>query len=95
MKIEDLGRVPRFVMKQTYPVHHHPHTAPCSYSGLIIYFAAHPILYSMLALATIRRISHFVFVQWVAPFLSEFPEKLSALSLGQYREKGAHGPGKF
>jgi cation:H+ antiporter len=32
----------------------------------------------MLALATSIGISQFVFVQWVAPFLSEFPEKLSA-----------------
>src|ERR1700757_490090 len=32
----------------------------------------------MLALATSFGVSTFVFVQWVAPFLSEFPEKLSA-----------------
>ena len=32
----------------------------------------------MLAIATSIGISQFVFVQWVAPFLSEFPEKLSA-----------------
>jgi cation:H+ antiporter len=32
----------------------------------------------MLALATTLGISEFVFVQWVAPFLSEFPEKVSA-----------------
>jgi len=46
--------------------------------AVIIYFSAHPFLYSMLALATSFGISQFVFVQWVAPFLSEFPEKLSA-----------------
>ena len=32
----------------------------------------------MLAIAVSMGISSFVFVQWVAPFLSEFPEKLSA-----------------
>jgi cation:H+ antiporter len=32
----------------------------------------------MLAIAAFCGISQFVFVQWVAPFLSEFPEKLSA-----------------
>src|SRR6185295_266411 len=46
--------------------------------GLILWFVAHPFLNSMLAVATMAGISQFVFVQWVAPFLSEFPEKLSA-----------------
>ncbi len=77
-EIEDLGRVPRFVMKQTYPVTITLICALFILGAVIIYFAAHPFLYSMLALATSAGISHFVFVQWVAPFLSEFPEKLSA-----------------
>jgi cation:H+ antiporter len=46
--------------------------------GTLIYFTAHPFLNSMLAVATTFGISQFVFVQWVAPFLSEFPEKVSA-----------------
>ncbi|HEY7536049.1 MAG TPA: hypothetical protein VH878_08905 [Thermodesulfobacteriota bacterium] len=46
--------------------------------GLILIFVAGPFLESMLALATTLGISEFVFVQWVAPFLSEFPEKVSA-----------------
>jgi cation:H+ antiporter len=33
----------------------------------------------MLALAVSIGISQFVFIQWVSPFLSEFPEKVSAL----------------
>ena len=46
--------------------------------GLILYFTAHPFLDSLLALAVSLGVSEFVFVQWVAPFLSEFPEKVSA-----------------
>lgn len=46
--------------------------------GLILYFTAHPFLESLLALAISLGFSQFVFVQWVAPFLSEFPEKVSA-----------------
>lgn len=46
--------------------------------GALIYFTAHPFLESMLAVATAFGVSQFVFVQWVAPFLSEFPEKVSA-----------------
>jgi cation:H+ antiporter len=46
--------------------------------GSLIYFTAHPFLESMLAVAVSLGVSEFVFVQWVAPFLSEFPEKVSA-----------------
>jgi len=46
--------------------------------GALLYFTAHPFLESMLALAGFVGVSQFVLVQWVAPFLSEFPEKVSA-----------------
>jgi cation:H+ antiporter len=46
--------------------------------GALIYVTAHAFLESMLAVALSFGISQFVFVQWVAPFLSEFPEKVSA-----------------
>ena len=46
--------------------------------GGLLYVSAHPFLESMLALAGLLGVSQFVLVQWVAPFLSEFPEKLSA-----------------
>ena len=46
--------------------------------GLVIFFVAEPFLNSMLALAATLGLSQFVFIQWVAPFLSEFPEKTSA-----------------
>ncbi len=48
--------------------------------GLVIFFVAEPFLTSMLALATSFGMSQFVFIQWVAPFLSEFPEKTSAFA---------------
>lgn len=46
--------------------------------GILLWVTAHPFLESMLALAAMWGVSSFVFVQWVSPFLSEFPEKLSA-----------------
>jgi cation:H+ antiporter len=46
--------------------------------GFLLYVTAHPFLESMLALAAVFGVSQFVLVQWVAPFLSEFPEKVSA-----------------
>src|SRR3989442_13704478 len=47
--------------------------------GGLLYATAHPFLESMLAVAGLLGVSQFVLVQWVAPFLSEFPEKVSAL----------------
>jgi cation:H+ antiporter len=46
--------------------------------GLLLVVTAHPFLESMLALAGLVGVSQFVLVQWAAPFLSEFPEKVSA-----------------
>lgn len=48
--------------------------------GAILYFAAEAFVESMLALAVSMGVAPFFFVQWVAPFLSEFPEKLSAFN---------------
>jgi cation:H+ antiporter len=48
--------------------------------GGIIFLVAEPFLASMMALAATMGISQFVFIQWVAPFLSEFPEKTSAFA---------------
>jgi cation:H+ antiporter len=46
--------------------------------GVIIFIVAEPFLNSMLSVAVSLGISQFVFIQWVAPFISEFPEKTSA-----------------
>src|SRR5664280_786549 len=48
--------------------------------GAILAVSAHAFVESMLELAISAGVSQFVFVQWVAPFLSEFPEKLSAFN---------------
>ena len=46
--------------------------------GLLIWIVAGPFYRGMLTLATTLGLSQFLFIQWVAPFLSEFPEKTSA-----------------
>ena len=48
--------------------------------GGVLFVSAHAFVESMLALAASMGIAPFFFVQWVAPFLSEFPEKLSAFN---------------
>jgi len=77
-EIQDLGRVPKYVMKLKHPVSLAWIAGFLISGAIILYFSAHPFLNSMLAIAASFGISQFVFVQWVAPFLSEFPEKLSA-----------------
>jgi len=47
--------------------------------GALLYVTVQPFLDSMLGIAAVLGVSDFVFVQWVAPFLSEFPETVSAL----------------
>lgn len=76
--IEDLGFVPRKLLSLRGRARVVAILGLFIGGGVLLYFTAHPFLNSMLALATSFGISTFVFVQWVAPFLSEFPEKLSA-----------------
>jgi len=76
--LEDLGYVPRKVLQLQGRNRGIAITVLFLIGGLLLYFSAHPFLNSMLAIATSLGVSTFVFVQWVAPFLSEFPEKLSA-----------------
>lgn len=55
--------------------------------GVGLLFVVDPFIESMQALAISIGISEFIFIQWVSPFLSEFPEKLSAF----YWAKKRHG----
>jgi cation:H+ antiporter len=76
--LEDLGTVPRKVLQLQPRMRNAAIWALFIAGGVLLFFSAHPFLYSMLAIAASLNVSTFVFVQWVAPFLSEFPEKLSA-----------------
>lgn len=55
--------------------------------GAILVVSAHAFVESMLALAVAAGVAPFFFVQWVAPFLSEFPEKLSAFNWARQVKK--------
>lgn len=55
--------------------------------GLMLYVTASPFLDSMIGLATVLGVSQFVFVQWMAPFLSEFPEFTSTTYWARSRGK--------
>lgn len=76
--IEDLDRVPRYVVKSSPKVRNLLILLLFAGGGGLIYYSAEPFLGSLLAVSAILGIPSFVFVQWVAPFVSEFPEKVSA-----------------
>ncbi len=73
-EVEDAGTVPRAVLALPSPWRTIGVVGLFLVGGAMLYFTAHPFLQSMIGLATVAGVSQFVFVQWVAPFLSEFPE---------------------
>jgi len=76
--IDDLELIPRTIVKASPPIRTAAIIGLFVGGGLLIYFTAEPFLGSLLAVATVLGIPTFVFIQWVAPFVSEFPEKVSA-----------------
>ena len=75
---EDMERIPRAIVMAPRRVRIAAITGLFLVGGGIIYLAAEPFLGSLLAVSTALGVPVFVFVQWVAPFVSEFPEKVSA-----------------
>jgi cation:H+ antiporter len=90
-RLEDVDRVPRAILKMKPTYRNLTITGMFLAGGFWLYFVAHPFLYSMLALAGFLGVSNFVFVQWVAPFLSEFPEKVTAFNWARTVRKAPMG----
>ena len=86
---EDAGAVPRFLIGLPAPWRALSIIALFLLGAVLLYLAAHPFLKSMIGLATVLGISQFVFVQWVAPFLSEFPEFVTTSYWARSRGKAS------
>lgn len=76
--VEALDRIPRAIVLARPPLRTSIIVALFLIGGGIIYLSAEPFLGSLLAVSALLGVPSFVFVQWVAPFVSEFPEKVSA-----------------
>ncbi|MDQ6662768.1 MAG: hypothetical protein M3Z23_00035 [Acidobacteriota bacterium] len=76
--IEDLGVIPRSVVLARKPMRIVSIGTLFVAGGALIFFLAEPFLASLFALSSLLGVSDFVFIQWVAPFVSEFPEQVSA-----------------
>jgi len=59
--------------------------------GLILYLCVHPFVNSLQSLAALVGISGYFFIQWIAPFMSEFPEKVSAFGWALQEGKAKMG----
>jgi cation:H+ antiporter len=76
--IDDLESIPKTIVKSKPGVRNLLIAGLFVGGGLLIYFSAEPFAGSLLAVSAAIGVPSFVFVQWVAPFVSEFPEKVSA-----------------
>ena len=76
--VEDLGRIPMAVVKASRPTRIFSILFLFGFGGALIFFAADPFVGSLFAISTTLGVSQFVFIQWIAPFISEFPEQVSA-----------------
>jgi cation:H+ antiporter len=75
--IEDLEAIPRKIVTSPRGRRIAIITGLFVFGGMLIYASAEPFLASLLALSAAVGIPAFVFIQWVAPVVSEFPEMAS------------------
>jgi cation:H+ antiporter len=75
--IEDLEAIPRKIVTSPRALRIAIISGLFLCGGILIYIAAEPFLASLLALSAAVGIPAFVFIQWVAPVVSEFPEMAS------------------
>lgn len=59
--------------------------------GIVIFAVAHPFVESLKTLAVTWGMSQFLFIQWIAPFVSEFPEKTTAFIWASRSNKATTG----
>jgi len=77
--IEELELIPRRIV--TSPRVHRIAAIAALFlgGGVLIYFSAEPFLASLLAISTVLGVPSFIFIQWIAPIVSEFPEMASTV----------------
>ncbi len=77
-KDEELGYIPRKILSHGKAGRWVGVSLLFVVGGGMLFVAIEPFVRSMEALAVILTVPTAIFIQWVSPFLSEFPEKVSA-----------------
>lgn len=85
----DMEAVPRWILSHPKRVRNILILACFLVGGTLVVLLAHPFVESLKALALVLGVPTYFFVQWVAPFLSEFPEFVSAFYWARTVKKGA------
>ena len=85
--IDDLGSVPRNIVKAPARWRTTAIIGCFVAGGTLIYFTAEPFLGSMVAVATAAGIPTFLVIQWFAPVISEFPELASTFYFARQTTK--------
>jgi cation:H+ antiporter len=75
--IEDLEKIPRAIVMAPKTLRVGAIAGLFLVGGALIYASAEPFLGGLLAVAGLLGVPTFVFVQWMAPLVSEFPEMAS------------------
>ncbi|HYK16449.1 MAG TPA: hypothetical protein VEV37_00450 [Bryobacteraceae bacterium] len=75
--IEELGAIPRAIVLSPRGRRIVLIGGLFAAGGALIYFTANPFLGSLFAISNLLGVPSFIFIQWVFPFVTEFPEGLS------------------
>ena len=76
--IAQLEGIPKAIVTARRPIRNLAIAVLFIGGGGLIFLVADPFVGSMMAISATLGISQFIFIQWVAPFISEFPEGVSA-----------------
>jgi cation:H+ antiporter len=87
--LEELPKVPRMVLALPGRWRGVGVLGLFAIGGVLLWFITPTFLDSMLGLSVMLGVTPFVFVQWVSPFLSEFPEKVTAFAWARTPNKAA------
>ncbi len=87
--IDELERIPRAIVLAPRAVRVSAISLLFLAGGSVIYFVAEPFLNSLQAVSALIGVSTFNFIQWVAPFVSEFPEGISAFNWARTVERAS------
>lgn len=83
----DLDFIPTKIVKFKKPLQLSAFMGMFFLGGLILYIAVHPFVEGLKLAALSLGMTEFVFIQWVAPFASEMPEKITAFGWARKARK--------